>query len=131
MAVQKKPTAKDIAASKVRSRIKQEQTSLSSSNKASVKVVGPQSNTARANINSNNTLATNRAKSGRTAREGAQSVNEANAAAKASGTSSAGTVKINSARVRTPSNVRPVMPVRGGMRISSGAGGGLNRNANR
>lgn len=85
----------------------------------SVKVVPSTSNTTRADNNHLATLNASRAKSGRTAREGAQSVNESNAAAKASGTSSAGTVKINSKRVRTPR-------ITGG--LMGGAGGGNWRN---
>ena len=137
-------TAKDIAATKAKQaelrtaaavrgakvaatkaapkRLQTETNKLKQSSQGSVKTVGQQSNTARANINSIITIATNRAKSGRTAREGAQSINEANAAAKASGTSSAGTVKINSSKVRTPRIAGGLM---GG---SGGAGGGNWRN---
>jgi len=88
---------------------------LQKTSKGSVKVVRPETDYSRKGRNDFETLKTHNAASGSTAKFRARLINETNAAAKASGTSSAGTVKINSARVRTPR-------IAGGLMGGTGAG---------
>jgi hypothetical protein len=101
---------------------------LKETSKGSVKVVKPQSNTTRGNINHNNTIATNRAKSGSAAREGAYGASQYEAIDRAMGNSNSRIVKINSANP-TRQGSGPAIPVKNGRRISGlmgrrGAGGG-------
>lgn len=91
----------------------------------SVKVVKKTSATSRANKNFDASISASRAKSGRTAKESAELINNQNSLNKAVGWSKSKTVKINSGTktARTPMKpkAKPTTRRGGGLR-----GGGLN-----